>query len=380
MKAWFDIVAREWRGLKAFKALPRGLRKIVFYSQGRGYWTYFQPVFLALRDEFGLTVVYVTSAGDDPLLVDTPPGMHAIYVGSGSFRTLFFSTLEADVLLMTMPDLQYFHIKRSPHPVKYVYLHHSMVSTHMIYREAAFDRFDAILCSGPHHVEETRKREQLLGLRAKRLVEHGYGRLDTLMAESESRRMGSVSSDPQVLVAPTWGKTGLLEMLGSDVVRPLIEAGYRVVVRPHPRTRRDCPDAIEIIAAEYRDHPRFRLDEDSEARTSLLESDLMISDWSGTALEFAFGLERPVIFIDTPRKILNPNYAQLGIEPLEVRIRPELGAVVSVANLSVLVDVVKSTLTNPGQSVAKMRALREHWIYNVGYSGNAAAKYLSSLV
>ena len=32
----------------------------------------------------------------------------------------------------------------------------------------------------------------------------------------------------------------------------------------------------------------------------------MVSDWSGVAMEFAFGLERPVLFIDVPRKTNNP--------------------------------------------------------------------------
>ncbi|MNG16310.1 hypothetical protein D3C84_1002110 [compost metagenome] len=65
----------------------------------------------------------------------------------------------------------------------------------------------------------------------------------------------------------------------------------------------------------------FRLDEDGDGNASLLSSDIMLSDWSGAALEFAFGLERPVIFADVPRKVLNPDYTQIGLEPLEVQIR-----------------------------------------------------------
>ena len=56
-------------------------------------------------------------------------------------------------------------------------------------------------------------------------------------------------------------------------------------------------------------------------------ADLMISDWSGAALEYAFGIERPVLFLDVARKINNPRYVDLGIEPIEARMREQIGAV-----------------------------------------------------
>ena len=157
---------REWRGLQAFKRVPRVERTLVFYSEGRGYWSYFEPIFNALQKHHAAPVLYLTSAENDPLLENPPSGMRSFYIGEGSVRTLFFATLDVDVLLMTMPDLQSFHIKRSPFSVHYAYLHHSIVSTHMVYRAAAFDHFDSVLCVGPHHVEEIRAREAAYGLPA----------------------------------------------------------------------------------------------------------------------------------------------------------------------------------------------------------------------
>ena len=92
---------QEWQGLQAFKRVPRAQRQIVFYSEGKGYWSWFEPVFRSLRRLHDLPVLYVTSAADDPLLPDPPEGMRAFYIGEGSMRTLFFSTLDVDVLLMT---------------------------------------------------------------------------------------------------------------------------------------------------------------------------------------------------------------------------------------------------------------------------------------
>ena len=58
----------------------------------------------------------------------------------------------------------------------------------------------------------------------------------------------------------------------------------------------------------------------------------MISEWSGAATEFAFGLKRPVIFIDTPKKIRNGSYKALDLEPLEVSIRSKIGKIVAVSD------------------------------------------------
>lgn len=380
MFAGLRKMLREWRGLQAFKRVPRAERKIVFYSEGRGYWSYFEPIFTALRSDHGVPVLYVTSAENDPLLENPPAGMQSFYIGEGSVRTLFFATLDIDVLLMTMPDLQSFHIKRSPFSVHYAYLHHSIVSTHMIYRAAAFDHFDSILCVGPHHVAETRAREQALGLPGKILVEHGYGRLDTILQKGAQGRVVREKDRLQVLVAPTWGENGLIERHGLEAIKPLIDSGLHVVLRPHPRTRKLAPGKLDEIVAHYRGEPRFRLDEDSDGTTSLLDSDIMVSDWSGAALEFAFGLERPVIFVDVPRKVLNPEYTAIGLEPIEVEIREQVGVVVPTGELAKLGCIAQAMASDAEKWKTTLQAVRVRWIYNSGESGDTAANYLVSLI
>ena len=64
-------------------------------------------------------------------------------------------------MIMTMPDLETFHIKRSKsHPVHYIYMFHSMVSTHLVYRKSAFDNYDTIFCVGEHHLDEIQNTEK----------------------------------------------------------------------------------------------------------------------------------------------------------------------------------------------------------------------------
>ena len=64
--------------------------------------------------------------------------------------------MDVDVVVMTMPDLNQFQIKRSRFSVHYVHVQHSLVSLHMIYRKGAFDHFDTVFCSY-HHIAEIRR-------------------------------------------------------------------------------------------------------------------------------------------------------------------------------------------------------------------------------
>jgi hypothetical protein len=74
----------------------------------------------------------------------------------------------------------------------------------------------------------------------------------------------------------------------------------------------------------------------------------MISDWSGISLEYAFTFERTVIFIDVPKKILNPNWSDIKIEPIEISIRDEIGHIVTPNNLEEILDLIRILDKNNG--------------------------------
>ena len=146
----FAAFRHAWRDLSRFKSMNPEQRSIVFYAQDLWAWKHFGPMVNTLVDTFGKQICYVTSNRQDPVLEMEDSRIQAFYVGLGAFRTSWFQSLEADVLVMTMPDFGTYHIRRSKQPVHYIYVHHSMVSSHMAYHSDAFDNFDSILCVGPH--------------------------------------------------------------------------------------------------------------------------------------------------------------------------------------------------------------------------------------
>ncbi len=374
----FSKFIRSWREYSRFKNLSQEDRSIFFYSEGAGYSIYLWPVMKRLLEDRGRSLCYVTNDADDPLLSEEIPGLSAFYMESTSTLIAFFKNLEAGMLVMTMPDLETFHLKRSKYPVYYAYLQHSIVSTHMVYRTGAFDHFDGVLCAGPHHETEIRAWEEARGLKSKELFKHGYGPLDSIIEEG-ARRESPGEDRTRVLVAPSWGPKGMLELHGEQLVGSLLRAGFEVYLRPHPNTRKTNPDAIDRIRQKFEGQEGYRHEEDIRSHDSFYNSHVMVSDWSGAALEFAFGLERPVLFIDVPRKVNNPDYECIDCLPLEDQLRKEIGLVLAVEDIDDAGDQIEFLRTGAEEYRERIRAAREAWVYNVGQSGEVGARILAEL-
>ncbi len=371
---------REWSELRKFRSLPASDRSIVFYAENGDSWLHFAPIVRELTESMGRKICYLTSCDQDPVLTLNNPNIRAFYIGLGAIRTVAFMSLRADVMVMTMPDLETFHIKRSKsQSVHYVYVFHSMVSTHMIYRAGAFDNYDTVLCVGPHHVREIQETQALGNLRKKRLVECGYGRLDEMLRTRKCNTIADSRNERRVLVAPSWGPDCLLETRGEQLTRVLLESGYQVTVRPHPQTVSKSPLAVKRQQEAFGGNPSFQLETDITSSASLERADVMISDWSGAALEFAFGYEKPVLFVDVPRKVNNPDYENIPVEPLEVSIREEIGDIVSANNLREIPQRIEKLCGNVERTRERIVAARNHYCFNIGESGRVGAECIAGI-
>ena len=114
------------------------------------------------------------------------------------------SPLKAKILVTDMPDLGKFHIKRSSeYPVHYIYLFHSMFSVHSYLRKGAVDNYDTIFCVGPHQIKEIREAEKVYGLKPKKLINYGYGRLDTLLEKKKDSQTTNSGVNDLIIIAPS---------------------------------------------------------------------------------------------------------------------------------------------------------------------------------
>src|SRR5690606_29460660 len=154
-------------------------------------------------------------------------------IGKGLVRIWFFQFLQADLLLTQLLDLGNFDLKRSIHPVHYVYMFHSLSSTHMADHADSSDHYDTILYARPPQAREIRRREELKGLSPKRLVAHGYHRIEQLLAERREPPPVASDADIHVLLAPSWGEQTILNTCGLELAGILLDAGFRLTLRPH---------------------------------------------------------------------------------------------------------------------------------------------------
>ena len=363
----------DWRQYRAFKRLDRSVRQIVIYAESGQDWHHFAPVISELTGRYQKTVCYVSSDPDDPGLTQPDPGILPFCIGPGLFRIMFFQMLEADVMLTQMLDLGNLDLKRSVNPVHYIYMFHSLISTHMADYANSFDNYDSILCAAPHQKEEIRKRENLHGLKPKRLFEHGYHRLEQLIAEDHAAPEIIDRSDIHVLLAPSWGDQTILNLCGKELVGILLGAGFRLTLRPHFQTRWNTPEVLDGIIATYATHARFALVEQMGETDSLYDSHIMMTDWSGAGMDYGLGLEKPVLYVDVPPKSRNDTYPELEMEPFESYVRDKIGALVAPGRLAEAPAMILSLLENPDQFSQRVRQLREDCVFNLGRSSEAAA-------
>ena len=369
----------EWKELKKIEKLTDKERSIVFYAENQASINHFRLLISELTEEKNLQICYVTSVKNDPIFSSKNKNIIAFYIGDGTTRTKFFLTLKAKILIMDMPDLQTFHIKRSKvYPVHYVYIFHSMFSTHSYLRKGALDNYDTIFCVGKHHEKEIRATEERYGLKEKKLIKYGFGRLDMLLQEKQKFQNTYTEDKNLILITPTYGEKNLLQTCGKELIEILLKADFTVMLRPHYRIFKDSKKLINSIIENFGNHHNFILEKGVIPSDKFHNSKCLISDWSGISWEYAFTFERPVVLIDTPKKILNPDSGDITMEPIEISIREKIGHVVSTNNLEKIPEIIKN-LENENLLSEQIRKIRSETVYNIGNSAKIGAEIIEKI-
>jgi len=149
----------------------------------------------------------------------------------------------------------------------------------------------------------------------------------------------------------------------------LISQGHNVTLRPHPITVRNSVKKINKIIDKYKNLELFTYAPNTDNNEIFYESDVLISDWSGAAYEFALALEKPVLFVDTPRKIINTEYDKIGLDAFEDYSRWLVGEFFN--------PMKKYTLDNINK-VSKKFVNKQ--IFSLNSSSKVACKYISELI
>jgi YidC/Oxa1 family membrane protein insertase len=122
--------------------------------------------------------------------------------------------------------------------------------------------------------------------------------------------------------------------------------------------------------------PNFIWEDQLLKEDSLYEADLLITDRSGIAFEYAFGTERPVLFVDTPLKEHNKNWKALNIEPIELQLRNKIGVSISLDNLHNILPIIEDLLKNSNNWRETLRAIRNEHVFHWNCSAIEGAEYI----
>ncbi len=350
-------------------------KHLVFYSESNGFYKYYKGIIEYLLKNTNIVIHYITSDYHDQIF-DLEKENHQIkayFIDEKRLITLMMK-IDADVVVMTMPDLQTYHIKRSylRKDIEYIYIPHGMDSLNMTMRTGSMNYFDTIYTTGPHQYDEAIKTNEYYHLNRK-IIKWGYSLLDDMLSEYKKENKNKTK---QILIAPSWQKDNIIDLCLSKILEKLKDKNYDCYIRPHPQEIRRKKDKFLQMQEEYKKYPNIHFELDFSKNSTVFNADLLITDWSGIAFEYAFTTKKPVVFIDTPMKVMNPEYKNIKVEPFNIWARKELGEIVKVEEINTIDQKIDYIINHYKEYQAKINKLTKESTYNLGISGKVGAEYI----
>ena len=344
----------------------------VIFSDHKRYWNVFKPV----CDEFErrqIPLIYYTASPDDPALSAGYQFVRTEFIGEGNKPYAKLNMLRADILLATTPGLDVYQWKRSKGVKCYVHIPHT-VDDLAGYRMFGLDFYDAVLVSGDNQKSLIKKIEELRpNIRRKEIITAGSTYLDQMQERLDSLPPREQNERTVVLIAPSWGASGILARYGERLLSALQkEKDFDIIVRPHPQTVVSEKDILEPLQAKF---PDIEWNFDNDNFDVLRKSDILITDFSGIMFDYTFIFDKPLIYADTDFDSM-PYDADWIDEPMwALRILPELGVRLEEKDFPSIAQVIKTALNSETLEQSRQRIKDEAW-QNRGSSAKSVVDYL----
>ena len=370
--------ARERQDYKRFYSLRN--KQLVFYSEKNGFYKYYQNIIEYIMEHSDLTIDYVTNDPKDAVFELAGERFRVYYIGDKRIIS-FMMKMDANVVVMTTPDLEKYHIKRSlvRKDIEYIYVPHSINSSNLTLRTGAVNHFDTYFSPGPRAEREIRAIERLYGARPKTIVHWGSGLLDNMIRDyGDMPKNGSDTKT--ILVAPSWQEDNILDLCIEELLDELVKTDYRIIVRPHPQYLRFGMDRLLALEGLYGKYENVTFQKDFSSTDTVYMSDLVITDWSSIGFEYSFATLKPTLSINTPMKVMNPEWQKIDVEPFDIAIRNAVGKSIDVEELPRVTGVIEELLGAPHVYEDRIRAVREEELFHIGDTGEIGGRYILDAV
>ena len=320
--------------------------RIIIYGEDKRYCNVFKPIIEELI-KLEIPVIYYSSSEDDPIFEIKNDLLHTEFIGVGNMAYAKLNFIEADICLMTTPNLDVFQLKRSKGVKKYVHIFHAPNEASM-YCLYSLDFFDAVLLNGENQIPDIRELEETRKTKVKELEMIGSTYLDELNKKKEeaSKSITKVENKKTVLIAPSWGMNGLLKRFGEKIIDPILSNGYYVIIRPHPQSSIVEKDMLERLKTRYKDNTNIEWDFNRDNIYSLSKADVMISDFSGVILDYAFLFDKPTIIPSFTFDKRGYDAVELKEETWTLKTLPKITVSLDENNFANIADILNDTITN----------------------------------
>ncbi|WP_089939870.1 CDP-glycerol glycerophosphotransferase family protein [Candidatus Entotheonella palauensis] len=204
-----------------------------------------------------------------------------------------------------------------------------------------------------------------------RAVNVGFPKTDALLTGAFKHhellaRYGCDGTRPILLYAPTGEPHNSLETMGKEVLHALAKTGrYDLLIKPHDHPANAAINWFDELAGV--EGPRTRVVRDLDVIPLLALADLLITDASSVANEFAL-LNRPIVYLDVP-ELIQASVNKGACVDLETWGR-RAGVVVKAPED--VPQAVASSLAAPGHLAEMRAAIARNLFYNPGCATDAA--------
>ncbi|MBQ7619000.1 MAG: CDP-glycerol glycerophosphotransferase family protein [Treponema sp.] len=384
----FFLAKAAWLKIKLVLSGSRGkdaaqrdaaYKPYAIYSEGKNYWNTFKPV----CDEFEarkIPLAFLTSSKDDPCFDQGYQYVKAEFIGEGNAAFARLNMLSAGILLSTTPGLNVYQWKRSRNVKRYVHVLH-MSNDATTYRLFGLDYYDAVLLTGDYQKKDLQYLEEARGVAKKDLVTVGCAYLDVL-----AQKMKDVPEEKEhpftVLVSPSWGEVGVLKRYGEKLLDPLSKSGWRIIVRPHPQSKKSEADMLERLEARYKDCPNVEWDYERDNIYSLKKADIMISDFSGIIFDYTFLRDKPVMYVKAGMNLMPYDAYDLpdhGEKLWQFETLKKIGLELNESQFDNIKEVIQNASDSESLAAGRKTAKEEAWM-EIGRAGKNIADYMINTV
>lgn len=366
-------------GKKNSAELDASYKPYVIYSEGNQYTNVFLPV-VEEFEKRKMPLAYYTSAEDDEILRRKWEYVSPVFIGKGNAAFAKLNLLSAGVVLMTTPGLDVYQLKRSRRVKHYAHVLHA-ASDATMYRLFGIDFFDSVLLSGEYQKKDIRTLEKNRGIKEKTLHVVGSTYLDVL-----AKKIKTIPEEQNhpftVLVSPSWGKSALLSKYGERLLDPLAKTSWRIIVRPHPQSKKSESQMLETLQTRYANSRNIEWDFERDNIYAMKKADVMISDFSGIIFDFMFLCDKPVLYANAEldMKVYDAYWlSSHGKNIWQFETLEKAGIKIADTNFENIASVIEKARDNENLQNARTKAKAEAWMFQ-GSAGKNIADFMTACI